>query len=208
MLTTTPSAPSAAPAAPGRAGGPRYIPIVARNDVYLFWLAGDGRRFARLFQQVWRRLPLGVRRELLRHWRTSRPYPRNSQNGPHWPHIELVAGKSDFSRGNSRDAMAQTCSSASSFAFDARSMDAISDAAVEVVIAHELAHAIYFIDCRQEHMANAPYDDWGFSQAEYDADELAESWGFDAQALWESPANANGITTPAPSALGGDRSPE
>ncbi len=175
-------------ALPELPSGPKYLSIVSRHDIHLFWLAGDGRRFARLFGQAWGRLPLWARRKLLKHWRQTRP-----EHAPElpWPHIELIAGKSDFSRGNSDDAIAQTQASAANFAFDAVAMDTLPDVAVEAVIAHELAHAIYIINCRDEHMADAPYDEWGFSRAEYDADELAEYWGFDMEALQNSLSIAN-----------------
>lgn len=165
------------------ADGPKYLPILSRHDVYLFWLAGEGRRFAGLFRRAWGRLPLWARRKLLKRWRERRSELQVLGVEAHWPHIELIANKSNFSRGNSGNAVAQTSPSAASFAFDAATMDALPDTAVEAVVGHELAHAIYFIGSRQEHLADAPYDEWGFSQAEYDADELAEGWGFDIELL-------------------------
>jgi hypothetical protein len=46
------------------------LPLLPRHDVYLNILGGDGQRFARAFQEAWRRLPLWARRQLLSHWRT------------------------------------------------------------------------------------------------------------------------------------------
>ena len=66
------------------------------------------------------------------------------------------------------------------FAFHAGYMDQLPEDAVEFVIAHELAHAVLGItDANHLDPTNTKYDEWGFSESEYDADEMAEYWGFD-----------------------------
>jgi hypothetical protein len=166
-------------------GGPSYIPILPRHGVYLFCVAGDGRRFARLFGQTWRKLPLWARRRLLKHWRAARRerYGDAPLVAP-WPLVELVEFKSDFFRGNSEAACAQYNHRMCSFAFLAETMDRFPDDAVECVIAHELAHAVHCIEDADYHLdpANTEYDAWGYSQSEYFADETAEDWGFDIEA--------------------------
>ena len=173
----------------GDDGGPSYIPILPRHGVFLFRVAGDGQRFAALFRQAWRKLPLWTRRRLLKHWRHARCHQYGSEplTSP-WPLIELVERKSDFDRGNSEDACAQYNHRMCSFAFLAQAMDRFSDASVECAVAHELAHAVLCITDAASHLdpVNVRYDAWGFSQSEWDADELAEAWGFDVQARDEA----------------------
>jgi len=46
------------------------IPINTRNNLYLWHYGEDGaERFAELFRQTWRQIPLGPRRAMLAHWR-------------------------------------------------------------------------------------------------------------------------------------------
>jgi hypothetical protein len=167
------------------ADGPRYIPILPRHGTYLFCLAGDGERFAKLFRQTWRKLPLSDRRKILKYWRETYYRFFGDQVTPSpWPLVEMVPQKSNFSRGNSADAMAQYSHFHCSFAFEADAMDALPDHAVEATIAHELAHAVLCIEDATYHLdpANTEYDAWGFSQSEYFADKMAEDWGFDMEA--------------------------
>lgn len=165
--------------------GPRYIPILPRHGTYLFCVAGDGDRFARLFQQTWKKLPLSDRRKILKYWRESyyRFFGDQATPAP-WPLVELVPQKSDFSRGNSADALAQYSHFRCSFAFEADVMDALPDDAVEATIAHELAHAVLCIEDAETHLHpdNTAYSFLGFSMSECDADETAEFWGFDMEA--------------------------
>lgn len=157
--------------------GPVWIPILPRHDVAVFCLAGNGHRFAELFRQTWKQMPLSPRRMLLKMWRQRRPTGCDLP----WPPIEMLAGKSDFSRGNSSAAIAQYTTWMLGFAFDSRYMDRLSDESVKSVIAHELAHAVLITQDAEGHLSEAAYDESGFSQAEYDADELAGFWGFDEE---------------------------
>ena len=50
---------------------PRMIPLLPRHKINLFCVDGDGDRFAALFRQTWRKLPLSAPRALLRHWRAT-----------------------------------------------------------------------------------------------------------------------------------------
>src|SRR5690349_19554596 len=50
---------------------PSRVPLLPRHGIYLTVDGhGDGRRFARIFLTVWKRLPLCDRRRILRHWRS------------------------------------------------------------------------------------------------------------------------------------------
>lgn len=159
--------------------GPIMIPLLPRHKIDLFCVAGNGHRFADLFRQVWRQIPLRDRRRLLKMWRQSRPIVWEAS----WPSFELVNGKSDFLRGNSHEAIAQYKYHLQSFAFDSRYVDALSDDAVKSLIAHEMAHAALATVDAEDHLARCEYDSSGFSDGEYDADEQAEFWGFDPDAM-------------------------
>ena len=49
----------------------QIIPLLPRHGVSLFVDDGNGERFARLFTDTWKRIPMAVRRSILRHWRES-----------------------------------------------------------------------------------------------------------------------------------------
>ena len=162
--------------------GPKYVRLLPRHGIHLFWVAGDGPRFVEAFRRTWRQVPLWARRVLLRHWRKVNAGLGDLAGHMHLPHIALVDFKSDFARGNSGNAVAQTNGTATGFAFLSSRADAMPLAALEALIAHELAHAVLFIIEPEEHKAGYRYDELGISWAEYDADELAADWGFDIDA--------------------------
>ncbi len=87
-------------------GGPSYIPILPRHGVYLFCVAGDGRRFARLFGQTWRKMPFWARRRLLKHWRAARRERygdgHEAERGGNPREVAKTQRKTDDSRGESR----------------------------------------------------------------------------------------------------------
>ena len=49
-----------------------YFPLLPRHNVYLFAPLPEtgGERFARLFIETWKRIPLGPRRRILKHWKS------------------------------------------------------------------------------------------------------------------------------------------
>ena len=53
---------------------PGFYPLLPRHRVYLFApypsTKEEGKRFARLFIETWKQIPLGPRRAILRHWRS------------------------------------------------------------------------------------------------------------------------------------------
>ncbi len=160
----------------------QYIPILPRTGLWLFPTDGDGERFARIFAQTWRRLPLRARRRILKYWRDryrglSRP-SRPSFTSPWWPSIELVPelvgrgyqGKGYRTVGCARKADGRLM-------FDSRQIGASTDATVESVIGHELAHVYLFT-------APPEWPDIDTSD-EFPVDEVMELWGLDPEpASW------------------------
>src|SRR5436305_1373831 len=54
--------------------GPELIPIQRSAGLYLVRHGdGDDQRFARLFRETWRRIPLGARRQMVSFWRDLLP---------------------------------------------------------------------------------------------------------------------------------------
>lgn len=148
------------------------IPILPRSGLYLFAVDGKGKRFASIFANTWRKLPLGVRRRLLKHWRAVKV-----PAGRPWPHIELIAGKSDFRRGNSGNARGQTGALGHTFAFKSTKIDKMAPHEVEWAIAHELAHAYLYAVEPEKHIAGMgtpeTYDN---APSELAANALAFRW--------------------------------
>jgi hypothetical protein len=170
--------------------GPEYLPILPRHGIHLFCVAGNGPRFVDAFRRTWRQVPLWARRVLLKHWRKVNAGLGDLAGHMRFPDIELVDFKSNFARGNSGNAVAQTNAAATCFAFLAGCVDAMPLAALDALIAHELAHAVLFIIEPDEHKAGYRYDKFGISWAECDADNLAEGWGFDVDAKRQALAKA------------------
>src|SRR4051812_30768177 len=61
--------------------------LLPRHHIYLFAPKGGGERFARLFVETWRRLPLYARRRILKHWKNDRRADTVLR-----PQIELLSG--------------------------------------------------------------------------------------------------------------------
>jgi hypothetical protein len=172
------------------------IPILPKAGLFLEsgW-EGDGRRFARLFAQTWRRLPLGVRRALRRHWR--------AQDDAPWIvyHRAYYYGEA----GNYGSCGYEGYR----LWFDPSLLDALPDAAVQYLVAHELAHAyqwatgrftpaerdryaldeygsavFWLHDAERVKAATEAFSAW--YDIEDDADWLAiDAWGFDESGLPE-----------------------
>jgi len=135
---------------------PRRIPLLPRREIDLFCVDGDGRRFARLFRNVWGRLPFSARRDLLKHWRRKQ---------------QLFAGLLD---GVGRWRCCFTCHAAW--------MDDLSDHEVKAVLAGELAYAVCSIDQSDQHATGATCVKQGSRRFKHAVDALVKSWGFDVAA--------------------------
>ena len=161
---------------------PAYMPLLPRHKVYLFRVDGDGRRFVDNFRRTWSAIPLGDRRKLLRNWRSlpSRVVFNGKLTG--YPYVELIPHKSDYSRGNSGDAIAQYCHFGCSFSFCSMYMDLLPVHAVQSLIAHELGHAICHIEDAESHYPEQLETSW----PEENADEVATCWGFDMDQTYQA----------------------
>ena len=132
---------------------PWCIALLPHHGIDLFCVDGDGQRFARLFRQVWSKLPAPARDKLLKHWGKKQVFADLfSEVGP-W-----------------------RCG----FTCDVVWMDGLSDDVVEAVAAHNLACAVCTIDDPDRYAAAC--GDRGSRRLEHAADALAESWGFDIAA--------------------------
>lgn len=135
----------------------RSIPlgIIGRRPLSLTVYDGDGERFAGLFLEVWRQLPLSVREKILGHW-------SNDEN----PDL-LLELSNGWKNCTTRDGETSLCGC--SVKFSAAKMDLVFDVSAKFLIAHELAH-VYQYATRTN---RRPYED-----LESEADELADHWGF------------------------------
>ena len=137
---------------PGAIPRPWRIPLLPRHEIDLFCVDGDGRRFARLFQNVWDKLPFSVRRDLLKHWRKKQ---------------QLFAGLLD---GLGRWRCCFTCHAAW--------MDGLSDHEVEAALAGELALAVCSIDQSDQHATGTTCVKQGARRCEHAVNAMVKSWGF------------------------------
>jgi hypothetical protein len=152
----------------------RYVRLLPRHDVVVFAPGGDGKRFARLFAETWRRLPYRVRRHVLKHWRESDLSFVNYS-----PQIELVDFWSQrmVEAGLGGDKAAVFCLG-HRLVFWTKIVDAYPDDLVRDLIAHELAHVYQWaIGCDLDEMEPM--------LCESEADLLVETWGFSSTAMDE-----------------------
>jgi hypothetical protein len=177
----------------------RYVPLLPGHSIYLEVTAGNGRRFARVFQETWRRIPLGDRRCLLRYWKAEGPSCGIILS----PQVELVeftklielAKRADFPV-DAKAVAGLTSHLGHKLFFNAKDADRMPDAVVGDLIAHELA------DTFQMATGNRPFrypngyseficangERWDRNLLEYHADVIAEGWGFNTNSVdrWAS----------------------
>ncbi len=194
--------------------GGRYWPLLPRHDIYLSATGCDGRRFASLFRETWKRIPLWGRRRMLGHWRATAPtlegwlaiqqqleqhgIKRRPDPEPHYwmlPHLELT---SDPLR---NDVLAWTSDRGDRLKFHGEPVATMPDDVVQDLIAHELAHVMQSADGV---WAGQSYPDGdvdyfyrdgtylgGRLEIEVDADYTIMRWGFDTDSI-ERWADATG----------------
>lgn len=109
------------------------IAIVRSSRLYLSCTPyGDNGRFAFVFRETWRQIPLGDRRRLVAHWR------RNLD-----PLITLAPDETVVAdRVSSRAALAVTARKGCELRFAGRIADALPEAHLRTLIAHELGHVL------------------------------------------------------------------
>lgn len=141
--------------------GLSVVPLLPRHDLHLFCFDGDGWRFARVFREVWEKVPSPIRRKLLARW-----------SGPRRELAGLLDGIGHRKYG---------------FTVCLTGLDSLPDQAIECLIARQTAEAACEIDAG-EWCCHTSDCDAGSScgcSGETDPDALAESWGFDMALLDE-----------------------
>jgi hypothetical protein len=162
------------------------LPILPRHHVYLRAVDGDGPRFRSLFLETWRRISLGDRRRILRHWRADDSFAREIRRSPS---IVLVATWDEKKHNQS----AGTRCLGHGLRFCSADIDEMPDDAVRDLIAHELAHVFQFaLGMRygpegpwgEQEFVGVDGEKWGdVIDIEDGAAEIMSSWGFDPGSL-------------------------
>lgn len=163
------------------ANAPEFLPIVPSARLWLPRLGiGDDERFAILVQDTWRRIPLGARRLMVRHWRRSEPIW--AIQGLWSPTIQLTEywELSDQSVRQPKD-LAGCGRNGHSLYFYAPLVDAMPAQHVQELIAHELAHVVQYAIGEPPH-SDRTLPRW-CDQTEIIADEIMELWDFDPWAM-------------------------
>lgn len=162
---------------------PRYPFRVHGHDI-------DLERFARVFRLAWRHIPVGERRRLLTYWQALPTYPGFA------PRFVILDDL--FNRGQDLNALGFCHFGSNSFEFLADAVNLMPDNILSTLIAHELAHVVFRLRCREEQPGDFAsglflsiegepeqegegVDDflsWRW-QEEQDVRELQDSWGFD-----------------------------
>ncbi len=129
-------------------------PIVKSSGLY-FRDDGniDAARFARLFKEVWKAIPMRDRKVMVKHWRSQKAafvaliQPGESvaqlQKMP-WPRIEVLSWPPDFQECYGICFPGRAFGSVSRLAFWAFAVEKMPDQIIKTVIAHELGHAYLF----------------------------------------------------------------
>jgi hypothetical protein len=142
-----------------RAG--RVIRLLPRHDVYLNVWAGNGQRFAEVFRAAWKRIPIRVRRRILKHWKDGS-----------MPRIELIQFQL-----SSPGAVAHV-NLGGQVRFYSKYVEKMPDDVLQCVIAHELAHVLQRTQPRGYFPPSAS-EESRRELRELDACFLTDEWGFD-----------------------------
>lgn len=154
----------------------RLLRLIPRKDI---WLAltghGDERRFAALFLKTWRRIPLGDRRHILRHWREDQ---FRMMGGMYPPAIILLGYPLELERGAIRPVLGRVRVHGHSIEFWGPAFDLMSDDVASALIAHELVHVLFrAVGHNPDYWKDEP-DPFDMEEAEV-ADHMLHNWGFD-----------------------------
>lgn len=180
---------------------PPSVAIDRRNNLYVTRYNGSADRFAKAFRSVWKQIPLGPRRGMLRHWRTdemrflsgfihpSRVVRLNETIPQQWlisPSIEIlppwwIEDGRDDDMNPLRGVMGAACRKGHSLKFHDAIVDALPDNLLADLIAHELAHVWQESIGLEKRFGFEPEP----GDLEQDADEIMEHWGFSAEAIDE-----------------------
>jgi hypothetical protein len=180
------------------------IPIIPRSRIFLVpYGHGNDMQFAVRFRDTWKKLPLWVRRRLLRHWREDQDQartivgifdttrcqhpigwpPRNPAEYIISPRIELLSGWIGPRGDDIVDAprhppkeVGHTFARGHLLRFHAPQVDRMPVGVAECLIAHELAHAYQFANGIAEDLG--PYETNSY-EWEADAEDTLTNWGFE-----------------------------
>jgi hypothetical protein len=167
-----------------------FARLLPRHEVYLFSDEdGDPTRFARQFRAAWRRLPLWVRRDLLRHWRKRRAQleaalHRNATElledvGLAVPQIQLERSWDGWRCGT----IGQHAPHMDRMWFHTGAFRLMPHAVAVSVVAHELCHA----------WLHAVGEQFDFAEdEEAEVSERLPTWGFDPE-LFEDWCEVNDV---------------
>jgi hypothetical protein len=171
-------------------------PILKRQRVHLWACQGNGPRFASLFRDTWKRLPLWARRRILGHWRSGSD-GRGNRFSLWGPTIELLDGWSCRDEGSGepdslRGDIACVGCAGHVLRFFAPIVDRMPDSVVCDLIAHELAHVIqYAFGARIETDKETCDRVFIFPNGdvcrpgdlEIDADDMLVAWGLEVKSI-------------------------
>ncbi len=188
----------------------KLIPIVPTSDLYLANLArdcADGHRFARIFRDTWRQIPLGDRRRMVKHWHTDErmdsgwSHPRISRRmererfpisrSDYIASIQLIAGwNKEYIYPHYLPDDAEHCGAFVTVAamghklwFHAPSVARMPDNVVANLIAKGLAHVYQW--ATEPELFDDPDDPGNTEYLEGDANQKVESWGFELYSIEE-----------------------
>lgn len=163
----------------GSAGGQRRPPQMIDPEHGLYLKAhghGNERRFARLFREVWRQLPIQDRDSMLAHWANWSPADEHGMG-----HVSVSL--ENLSRLRHDRAVGDCAGMGMELKFYARVVDQLPDPLVRYVIAHELAHVLQVSRGQQlSPPTGHPLGDkvaYLTNPVEPEADSIARTWGFD-----------------------------
>ena len=159
--------------------------LLPRHEILLWVHPGGGRRFAAVFRQAWRRLPLWARRRLLVYWKGS----SHKLGVVLSPEVHLT----DIPIAYEERTLAGVDRSGHRLKFRSDVVDAMPDDVLQDLIAHELAHVlqnaqgIHCIEQYDDGRAVYAAEDGGIFggnlEIELDADWTMEGWGFDPESI-------------------------
>lgn len=153
----------------------RMIGIVPRSNLYLRETdLIDGHRFARLFGEVWRTLPLFARRRMLRYFRDGWALEAMITGGPS-PAILITAEPIE---GGGLGCWRQK---RGAFFFWAEAVNRLPDTHLRTLIAHELVHCVLTAsgeDSSDEMWVRETNIEWGYDENALDdwIEEHAPEW--------------------------------
>ncbi len=150
-----------------------YYPLLPRHRVFLYAPARGGKRFAKRFVDVWKKIPLRDRRTLLRHWRKR---PDDPVTGAAIVAVMLVPPWGT----KGLDTIAQCKNCGHKLYFNEDHFDLIPGE-IGLFVAHELAHATWIARGEPAHLEAAdesrPVHEDVLNQCERLANALQKEWG-------------------------------